>query len=164
MHLNWLFKRADAPFQDSRDRVILLFEAEREYIFNRASDHSLVVKPRQLESASATSDHACLAVANEEGRIRSREVIIQQLEYEAKTAFSAAFWLRTEASCRINGGRTVTALWTDEVMSHVVRTRVRVRGRFCAAPATKRVLRRAEAQFLDAHRHEPLRYGRGRYG
>ena len=79
-----------------------------------APDHVLVGEAGQLEAASAGVDHARLLVADEEGGVGRRVVVVEQLEDEAEAALRAALGARAEAGRAVGAQLPVPAVRADE--------------------------------------------------
>ena len=100
--LNLLIKRAHAPLQNRPNRIALLSKAQAEYITNWAPNNALVIEPCQLECAASAGDYAGVVVTDEERRIWSRKVVIEQFEDESEAALFAAFRLSAETVAGID--------------------------------------------------------------
>ena len=87
-------------------------------------------RARQRERVASAADHASLAVADEEGRVGRRVVVVEQLEQERETALAAALALAREAEPAVDLGRAVSAVRADEGMCHAEgkSTKPRARG------------------------------------
>ena len=98
--------------------VLAVAELEAEHLAHRAADDALVVEAGELEGAAAAADHAALAVADEEGGVGRRVVVVEQLEEEAEAALRAALRLAAEAGGAVGRGRAVSAVRADEEVRH----------------------------------------------
>src|SRR5207244_10090945 len=104
----------DAPLQRCVDRVLPVHEGEAEDVLDRPADRGLVPEPGELEAAAPAPDHAGLVVADEEGRVRVRVVVVEQLEEESEAAFLAAARRGAEARGPLGGSAPVSAVGTNE--------------------------------------------------
>src|SRR4029079_13978082 len=77
-------------------RAALLQPLPAEDFFDRAPDHVFVGEAGQRDAAPARVDYPRLAVAYEEGGVRRRVVVVEQLEHESEAAFGAALWTGAE--------------------------------------------------------------------
>src|SRR4051812_11180424 len=113
-----LAELADAPLEHGAHVVLPVLEVEAEHVGDGAADDLLVGQAGQLARAAATADHATLLVAHEEGGVRRRVVVVEQLEQEPEAALRAAAWLVPEALLAIGRGRALTAVGADEQVRH----------------------------------------------
>ena len=70
--------------------VAAVFGLEPQNLARRAPDHVEVAEPGQLARAAAGADQTALLIAEKEGRVGRRVVVVEQLEEEAEAALLAA--------------------------------------------------------------------------
>src|SRR5436305_912984 len=123
-----LSQRAHAPLQRGGNRVGAVVSVafarfvaaalgapfEAEDLLYRAANHILVGKSSQLEAATPGIDHPRLLVADEEGGVRRRVVVVQQLEDKAEAALGAALGARAEARGSLRADLPVAAVGANE--------------------------------------------------
>ena len=97
MHHHRLVEHAHAPLERGGDVVAALVELEVEHVVHRTADHVEVTEPGELARAAACADQASLLVEDEERRIRSRVVVVEQLEQEPESAALAGLRASLEA-------------------------------------------------------------------
>src|ERR671920_1053560 len=68
-----------------------------QHVLHGPADHVEVTEPGELPRAAARADQAALLVEQEEGGVRSRVVVVEQLEQEAEAASLAALRPALEA-------------------------------------------------------------------
>ena len=116
--LDLLIEGTDAPLQDSAYGVGLGGEAEPKNIPNGPTDNAFIVKAGQLKGAATACDHTGVVVADEERRVRSREVVIEEFKEKTETTFAAAFCATAKTVAGVDRQGAVAALRADEVMRH----------------------------------------------
>src|ERR1035437_1619732 len=109
---------AHAPLEHRGDRIISVGEAQTEHLGDTLTDHVLLLQPGEGEGVLAAADHATLAVADEEGGVGRRVVVIEKFEQEREAALRAALALACEAEIAVELARAVAAVWADEGMGH----------------------------------------------
>src|SRR3954452_19557749 len=90
MHRNRLLEHAHPPFKRGADGIAILVELEVENFLDRPAHHVLLAEPGELAHAASDTYYARVGVADEESRIRSGVVVVEQLEQEAEAALLAA--------------------------------------------------------------------------
>ena len=63
---------------------------QAEHLLDALADHLLLLEAGEREGVLAAADHAALAVAHEERRVRRRVVVVEQFEQEREAALRAA--------------------------------------------------------------------------
>ena len=79
-----------APLERDRRRILAVLRPEREALHQLVAEHVLLPVARELEHTPADRDHASIAVADNEARVRPRVVVLEQLEQEAEATARAA--------------------------------------------------------------------------
>src|SRR5207245_2155575 len=107
---------ADLPFECGADVVGAVLELQSQHLVDRASDHLLGLQPGQLERAPAAVDDPAVSVAGEERRVRSRVVVVEQLEQVGKPALLTTPRLAAKPGVAVGPHRAVSAVGTNEVV------------------------------------------------
>ena len=94
--------------------IVALVELEVEHLLHGPADHVEVAQPGELACAAAGADQRGLLVEQEEGRVRCRVVVVEQLEQEAESALGAARARGLEAGGALGGDAAVAAVRADE--------------------------------------------------
>src|SRR5262249_10324765 len=89
------------------------------------ADHVFLLQAREGEGVLPAAGDAALAVADEEGGIRRRVVVVEQFEQEREAALAAALALAREADVAIDLRGAVTAVGADEGVGHRSANRLR---------------------------------------
>src|SRR4051794_34888977 len=109
------FLDAHAPLKRCADGIAILVELEVENFLDRPAHHVLLAEPGELAHAASDTYYARVGVANEESRIRSGVIVVQQLEQEAEAALLAAASALGETGRPLGAERAVSAVGADEV-------------------------------------------------
>ena len=116
--LDLLVERTDTPLQDGAYGVWLGDEAEPENISDRPTDDAFIIEAGQLKGAATACDHTSVVVADEERRVRSRKVVIEEFKEKTEATFAATFCAATKTVAGVDRQGAVAALRADEVMRH----------------------------------------------
>ena len=122
LDLDRLLERAHAPLEHRLDGVVAVGEVQPQHLLDALADHVLLLEARERERVLAAADHAPLAVADEEGGVGRRVVVVEQFEQEREAALRAALALAREADVAVDLARAVAAVGADEGMGHGVCT------------------------------------------
>ena len=79
----------DAPLEHGADGVVPVLEGEAEHLPHLAADDLLVREAGELARSAPAADDPALLVADEEGRVGSGVVVVEQLEEEREAALRA---------------------------------------------------------------------------
>src|SRR5215217_777127 len=114
VHDHRLVEDANPPLERGGDVVASLVELELEDLVHGAPDHVEVTEPGEFPRAAPGADQAGLLVEDEEGGVRGRVVVVQQLEQEAESAALACLRAGLEPGGALGGFAAVAAVGTDE--------------------------------------------------
>ena len=89
VHLDGLALDAHLPFERGADVIGAVDESQAEDLVDRPPDRLLGLDSGQFEGALATVDDPALGVTGEEGRVRRRVIVVEQLEQEPEPAVAA---------------------------------------------------------------------------
>ena len=89
VHDHRLVEHAHAPLERRADVVVAVLELEPEDLPHRAADHVEVAEAGELRAPRPAPISRALLVADEEGGVRRRVVVVEQLEQEAEAALLA---------------------------------------------------------------------------
>src|SRR3954454_4940483 len=115
---NGLAETAHSPFERHADVILSAPEVEAENIAYGTPDHLLVGQAGELARAAPATDDPALLVADEEGGVGRRVIVVQQLKQEAETALRASLRDGAEAGRSLGGASPIATVRADEQMGH----------------------------------------------
>src|SRR5207248_347078 len=132
LHAHGAAEHAHPPLERRVDRVLAVREGQAEHVLHGTPDRGLVLEAGQLEAAAPAADHPGLGVADEEGRVRVRVVVVQQLEQKAESTLLAAAGRAAEAGSAFGRSAPRSTVGADEdrhwsEFRYPGRTRIRLR-------------------------------------
>src|SRR5215218_149971 len=110
-----LVENPNAPLKSRGDVVAPAFELEAEDVAGRTADHVQITEPGELARAATGADEPPLLIAEEEGSVRRRVVVVEQLEDEAEATLLATPRATLESGRAVLGDAAVATARADEV-------------------------------------------------
>src|SRR5688500_1326578 len=115
VHDDRLVEHPNAPLERGADVVVAILELEAENLAHGSPDDVLVAQARELARAAAGADQRAVLVGDEERRIGSRVVVVEEFEQEAESAVLAAPRALGEPGAALARHAAIPAVGTDEV-------------------------------------------------